>query len=88
MTFSLGSGESSKGATAETMSTSTVTKPITAPIEIAGHHTGAMSVISDNTQTSTETGSTEVVQTTQQVSYIIDIRHLWLYIIAIVIVSV
>ncbi|XP_019852961.1 PREDICTED: GRAM domain-containing protein 1B-like [Amphimedon queenslandica] len=60
-------------ALAETMATPTVTKPIATPIETRGGDPKdastptapsipgpAMSVISDNTQTSTETGSTEV----------------------------
>lgn len=60
-------------ALAETMATPTVTKPIATPIETRGGESQdvstptapsipgpAMSVISDNTQTSTETGSTEV----------------------------
>lgn len=60
---------------AETMATPALTKPIATPAETGGGGVGvdskdlatpvtipgpAMSVISDNTQTSTETGSTEV----------------------------
>lgn len=51
---------------AQTMATVAVAEPIpTAVAENTKHISGAMSVISDNTQTSTETGSTEVVQSSQ-----------------------